>query len=327
MKHRAKKLLLLVLFTIINTPIHADIPSDQQKHNFYSIWLPGLYGGHAEQNSLLTCPHYTIYKVIKPASQADLGQEECIRHFKMQLSADQNFQQSKKVILIGSSQGAATLLNTIARMTHEEQESKIAALILEAPLVDGNEAIMHSALKTPGLAYVPLVRFWSPWVGKVYHRHYNPYGMQAVASAKHISAKIPIIIVHNKIDTIISVNCARKLVCEFLKARQQDEQNVYYIETDIGTPHGANHINFLRKDAQSLAAFHAVCKKLGLSCDEQQAHKFNDEDLHAFQPSVEHLEQLMKKDTWLSSYARNAIDGITLIAVAAALYALIKKKL
>lgn len=323
------KLLSVALFIATSVcSINADKQSTQNNQNtqdFYTIWLPGLHGGRAENNSLLTSLHYKIYDVIQPASQADFGQDECIRDFERQLYDDQDFQQSKKVIFIGSSQGAATLLNKIAHMTHEQQEAKIAALILEAPLADGNEAIMQSALKKPGLGYFPLVRFWSPWIGKAYHRHYNPYGMQALTSAKHISAKIPVIILHNKIDARISVNSARKLVCEFLKARQLYDNNVYYIETDIDAKYGDSHTDFLREDAQYSAAFHAICKKMGLPYDAKQAYEFNDEELCLFQPSVDQLEKEILKDTWLSSYARNTIDGLTLIMLAAALYMLMKK--
>lgn len=358
-----KQLLSLALLITTNVcNISAYAQNNQNTQDFYTIWLPGLHGGRAENNSLLIGSHYKIYDVIKPASQADLGQDECIRHFESQLSADPDFQQSKKIIFIGSSQGAATLLNKIALMPHEEQEAKIAALILEAPLADGNEAIMQSALKKPGLGYFPLVRFWSPWIGKAYHRHYKPYGMQALTSAKYISAKIPVIILHNKIDARISINSARKLVCEFLKARQNralEKQsslqkkikpniisddyatakprliqypkrsnhinNVYYLETDIHAKYGDSHTDFLREDTQSSAAFHAICKKIGLPYDAKQSDEFNDEELCLFQPSVDQLEKEIQKDTWFSSYARNTIDGLILITLAAALYVLIKK--
>jgi len=325
MNNITKQFLSLALLITINTHLQADEQNNLSTQDFYTIWLPGLHGGRAENNSLLSTSHYKIYDVIKPASQADLGQDQCIRDFERQLYDDQDFQQSKKVIFIGSSQGAATLLNMIAQMTHEEQEAKIAALILEAPLADGNEAIMQSALKKPGLGYFPLVRFWSPWVGKAHHRDYNPYGMQALTSAKHISAKIPVIILHNKMDARISVNSARKLVCAFLKARQHHTNNVYYIETDIHAKHGDSHTDFLREDAQNSAVFHAICKNIGLPYDAKQSDEFNDEELCLFQPSVEQLEKEVLQDTWLSSYTRNIIDGLTLITVAAALYALMKK--
>lgn len=325
MKNRAKSVLLLVLFTIINTALHADITSDQKEHNLYTIWLPGLHGGRADERSLLATTHYKIYDVIQPASQADLGQTACIRDFERQLYSDQDFQQGKKIIFIGSSQGAATLLNKIAQMTYAQQEAKIAALILEAPLADGNEAIMQSALKTPGLAYTPFVRFWSPWVGKTRHRSYNPYGMQALTSAKHISANIPVIILHNKTDARISVNSARKLVCEFLKARQSKKNNVYYIETDINAQYGDSHTDFLREDAHSSAAFHAICKHIGLPYEAQKADELINKEFCLFQPLVDELEKVIQKDTWLSSYARNTIDGLTFVTVAAALYVLMKK--
>ncbi len=316
----------LFLLAAVVCGIHSTEQIPAKADSFYTIWLPGLYGGHAEQMSLVTTSDYAMYDVIKPAADADLGQERCIRDLERQLHSDQTFNKNKKVIVIGTSQGAATWLNAIARMTLDQQE-KIAAIILEAPLADANEAIMQSALKKPGVAYLPLVRLWSPWIAKLYHPFYNPYGVQAIASVKQIAKHIPVIIVHNKKDRRISVNSARRLVREFLTHRHPMFHNVYYIETDIAAQYGDSHTDFLREDAQAQAAFHAICKKLGLPYDKKQAERLQDQDLKTFQPLIEQLDTAIDQSSWVSTAIRNVIDGLTLAAITALLYILIRKRL
>lgn len=305
----------LFLAAAIVCSAHSTEQISAKTDSFYTIWLPGLYGGDAEQTSLVTTQNYAMYDVIKPAADADLGQERCIGDLERQLDNDQKFQKSKKVIVIGTSQGAATWLNAIALMTLDQQE-KIAAIILEAPLADANEAIMQSTLKKPGVAYLPLVRLWSPWIAKLYHPFYNPYGVQAIASVKQIAEHIPIIVLHNKKDRRISVNSARRLVREFLMHRNSMLNNVYYIETDIAAQYGDSHINFLREDAQAQAAFHAICKKLGLPYDKKQAESLQSQDLKDFQPLIGQLDIAIDQSSWVSTTIRNVVDGLTLAAIA-----------
>ncbi|MBS1986484.1 hypothetical protein JST99_00940 [Candidatus Dependentiae bacterium] len=316
----------LFLVVVAMRSIHSIEQIPSKTDSFYIIWLPGLYGGHAEQMSLVTTQNYAMYDVIKPAADADLGQERCIGDLERQLHNDQTFQKANKVIVIGTSQGAATWLNEIARMTLAQQDH-IAAIILEAPLADANEAIMQSALKKPGVAYLPLVRFWSPWIAKLYHPFYNPYGLQAITSVKQIAHRIPVIILHNKKDRRISVNSARRLVREFLTQRRSMLNNLYYIETDIVAQRGDSHTDFLREDAQAQAAFHAICKKLGLPYDKEQAERLQDQDLKNFQPLVEQLDTAIDQSSWVSTMVRNVVDGVTLAVIAALLYMFISKRL
>ena len=287
---------MVTLFTVI-TQTHSNESPDSCDTDFYTIWLPGLHCGYGANSSLLTTDNYTIYDVITPASQADLGQELCIADLERQLRNDQHFQESNHVIIIGSSQGAGTWLNALARMSKAEQQ-KIAAILLEAPLAHAYDAIMQSAAKIAGLSYAPFVRFWSPWIAKVRHPNYQPYGVQAIESVKNILPHIPVIILHNKQDKRISVNSARKLVCEFLRFRPHDTNNVYYVESDIVAQHGDSHTDFLYEDPSGRQAFHAILQKLGLPHDRQQAQQCS--NLTPFQPSQEELEQAVLEDTWLA---------------------------
>lgn len=318
--YKIARFLLMAMFATLITQAHCS------ETDFYTVWLPGLHHGHGMNSSLLTTLRYTIYDVVTPASQADLGQDICIQDLTRQLHDDQCFQHSTKIIIIGSSQGAATWLNKIAQMSQAEQE-KIVAIILEAPLAHTYDAIMQSAKKITGLSYAPFVRFWSPWIAKLRHPLYQPYGIQAIESVKNILTHIPIIILHNKQDKRISVNSARRLVCEFLKHRPHNANNVYYIESDIHAQHGDSHTDFLYEDSQNRQAFHAILKKLGLPYDKQQAQQFNGNGLESLQPSRKQLEQEIIDDTWHSNAIRNAIDGVTLISIMVLLYWLVNRRL
>ncbi|MCL4229290.1 hypothetical protein KJZ61_01205 [Candidatus Dependentiae bacterium] len=249
--------------------LHADPNTAQMDH---IIFAPGLYNkgsrtfgcipAKSQTNSSIFAPNASIksidsigydsresttsFTLLLEKIKTDLGQENCIKVLNNkfpqtigQVTGDQKF------TFCGVSQGAATLINWLAE--NENMQEKVAALILEGPLVNANSAAIHCvdnyltifrklSLPLP----IPFMQYWLPWALKLRFPTYNPLGIQALTSAcklNKIPDDAPIIILHNKGDKIVSINDARKL---YTTLREKHE-NTHIFEID----NGEKHINVL----------------------------------------------------------------------------------
>lgn len=302
-----KEFLLVILFFIV--PFVQSMEQD-----YHSVLVPGQNGhgcqdfidfGLCTENpiGLSTLENYTI----------DLGQGNCVRHFEKELENELTEEQrKKKLLLFGASQGTATLINWLAQKNHLDQESLVGCLFLEATLGNGNNAILHNVeAVAPIVTYLPFARLWIPFLAKILFPTYNPFGKQALSSAKKLSPEIPVIIYHNEFDPELPFSDAQKLYCALAKNRSQN--NVYLITANapgIRPP----HINLLhhsneRERARVLAIIQAIYKKHNLPRDNQPLINENIVDsmrLKDYQPDVKTVEQVVRSDS--SQRMRTFID-------------------
>lgn len=104
------------------------------------VVIPGQ-NGMGGQNVREVLPQFSqIHYVPTPEYIPDLGQSRCLKYLKatMQpLLANHNIH---SIIIHASSQGTATALNYMAKYPN----AKVKALILEAILSSGNDAVYHT---------------------------------------------------------------------------------------------------------------------------------------------------------------------------------------
>ncbi len=297
----------------------------------------GCGGEDFDDNALLYLPIKRC-NTIK-GYKIDLGQGNCIRHFNDQLkNFAWNFEKTKpelvgKKVLFGFSQGTATIINWLAQKEQINQDKKVAAVVLQAVLGNGNNAILHNAERMiKPITYLPFARFWIPWVTKAFFPTYNPWGKQALSSASKLSPNIPVIILHDQNDPETPINDARKLYCALIKNRE--DNNVYLIETNNRY---ISHVNILysmtrEKRHETVGIMNVIYKKLNLPYQDKitirEERDHNDlskiinpqqeilidleKDLHPFQPSVEEVEARIKAcPSTKRGIFRNAIDMLS----------------
>ena len=338
---------LLLTFTItffyssIFFPIHTMEMEKEEKSNFYSIYLPGLNGGGSDSfraNGLINVDekNHKKYKTIGEDNhndmfKTDLGQDNCINHFYDQLKKDSDAK-DKRLLLSGTSQATASFVNYVGSLSIEEQKN-IGCLILESVLGSGNSAIMHtiehlmfrdSILQYA--IYLPGARIWLPWAAKIQEfPAYNPWGIQALESAKKLSKDILVIIMHHINDPQLSINDARNLYCAL---RESGNNNTYLFECNNNNVSDMEkmHFDILNTDtreeqAKKIGAIQLIYQKHGLPfnkkllTDAQEIQ--NNIDPKQFQPSVQEVKNKINQSTWKTRYAQNTIDILTFAAISA----------
>jgi hypothetical protein len=299
-----KKLLIALLsfFALVN--------GTEKSQEYFYISLPGQNGAGCDSylgNNIVTDDdNYSHCPTIK-SWRIDLGQGNCIASLKKELSEKQNRILNKKLILCGVSQATATFTNYVASLTRHEQEKKIGALVLESVLGHGNSAILHTAANIPYITYLPFSRFWIPRIGRLLFPTYNPFGMQAIQSAKKISPNIPVIIMHHHKDPQLSINDARQLYC-VLKKNGNDKTYLLEINNNfrshfdiLDSYYDQPHLKQIK-----LNAIQAIYKKQNLP--HTSFEDIDQFDLTPYTPSIQEVERRIYDSTWKSRYLRNAID-------------------
>jgi hypothetical protein len=289
----------------------------------HAIVLAGQNGGGNFYHDGILPKDFTEYKIIGYNTTGkydrlniDLGQGNCIRSFEEQLETDPNAK-GKKLVLFGSSQGTATLLNWLATKSPEDQNKLIAGITLQAVLGTGNRAILHTVEEciSSKVTYLPFARAWLPWIAKGLYPTYNPFGKSVLGSANKISKDIPIMILHHVKDFQLSINDARELYC---KLRENGNNNAYLMEVNHGVPMHTEILQGFRFPQQRQAAIHAFYKKYNLPYS--QEFDTNNVDLSPLQPDVAEVKQKIYESTWKKRYIRNTIDTIATVGIVAYLY-------
>jgi len=163
---------------------------------------------------------------------------------------------NKKVIAIGVSKGASTLINAASKI---ENMSKLIALVLDSPFSNANNVIR----KLLFLEHFPGGSFISKQLLKKCLPNYNPDGIQPFESIKKISNKnLPILMIHSIEDKIVDVLEARNLYNEFMA---NGFKNVHFIILKSG-----KHANLIGK-MELQKKIHAFYKKYSLPYDKKLA--------------------------------------------------------
>lgn len=222
--------LTLVRYT---SGMHAtEFPKPGINANFSTAALivPGVGGGGQDSFEPIHPAGTQRYLVPSLARRhCDLGQRKCIQQLNQFVKASRVLE-NDKILCFGASQGAATILNYLATLS-EEQKQKIAAIILEGPVIDGNEAVRHTAANMfPPASYLPFSRIWLPWIAKTQLPAYNPLGKQAIRMTNKIPKNIPIILLHATGDHEVPINTTRRFYQELIK---NGHQGVYLFEVPV----------------------------------------------------------------------------------------------
>lgn len=206
--------------------------------------------------------------VSTPLLTADLGQNRCLKFLREALDRHPN---DKNIIAYAVSQGTATVLNHLA----ETKDQRIKCVVLQAPLVSGNSAILHTLggplMNFPRLAKLPFAHYWIPYLAKILFPFYWPAGKQPIKSIQKIDRRVPIVIVHAKDDPQLPYAGACAL---YYGLRSQGRDNVYFMGKD-----GNRHMWLLNEHDKP--AIDAILARHGLR---QQTAQLAAVDLSRYQP-------------------------------------------
>lgn len=300
--HRLLKIITLAFILAKSDCMHAmqTVPSEPTSQFSY-LFAHGL-GANADYKTF-----YRFHKVIVPGhhcyayngpevvysynnkfdpTKVVLAQENDIAALEQGLKKD-NVTLDHKLIGVGVSKGAATLINAVAT----EKFPMIKALVLESPFAHASDVAYNVgwlAQYIPG-GWHAAQFFMSNFV----YPSYNPNGPHPITCAPLVP-NIPILLIHSQKDQLIHVNHSRKLYKALV---QTGNKNVYLVETDEG-----EHANVLNK--QDKVTTHLVnriiqtfYKKHELPWHEPILNPCDTPiSLDPYQPSLEFIDDLINQD-------------------------------
>ncbi len=264
-----------------------------------------MFGGGSTNDyiNLLLGNDIEITRIEIPGRTKDLGQSRCVHYLKK--VCEQN--PDRCCIVHATSQGTATALNYCA----QSNDKNIKALILEAPLVSANSAILHTTrgpvFNKPTLAGLPFAYYWLPYVAKFLMPFYSPWGPQVIKSLPMLAMDIPIIIIHAKHDHHISFDDACAL---YYGLRFHGNQNVYLVTHDKN-----DHIKILEAMPHLQADVRAILQRHGLLEGKTEG------DLSIYQPEPLQFKKLY--DDLLAKEQYHMLIGIFLMILLAVLCTLL----
>jgi hypothetical protein len=252
---------LLCISLLSATCIHAA----ETNKAIHAIIIPGLNSGGGKYGKEILKQHgIMIHDAGTIRSWIDLGQNNCIKHFKVAIDLLQKATGIGGIIILASSQGTATTFNYVAQ--HPE---KVRMIIGEGIMASGNSAIQWTVDQCviPKIRHVPgsyyilpflakIVRFWS----------YNPTGIQAIHSVDKIPNDIPVVLVHCKNDFQLAYSDAEAI---YARLRMNGNENAYLIpierDKSISKYDQRQHIDLIEPNSPQSAIIDAILVKHNLS--------------------------------------------------------------
>ncbi|HVX00974.1 MAG TPA: hypothetical protein VHA52_11140 [Candidatus Babeliaceae bacterium] len=250
------------IWAMENVPLHIYAIPGQNGLGSSELYIKGLLNGE----------DIKVHQVETPKFFPDLGQYRCMSYLGKKLNA----QEAEPGIIIATSQGTATALNSAG-------DEKIRGLILEAVLASGNDAIIHT-LKGPlanqsRFTNLPLSYYWLPYVVKLVFPCYWPAGKQPIKSIADIPNDKPIVIVHSERDPQLSYEGACAL---YYGLCAQGNVNTYLISKNDN-----RHIDICSgKDGEVIKAILRKHKLLPYGITEENV------DLNAYRPDFKQFKAL-----------------------------------
>ncbi len=184
-------------FFLFYHPVHQfDFPSSQTQ------WTKDETGNFSRKTSL-------------DRSKVSFGQ-----HIEMNTLGNELDSIEGDIILAGHSMGAATIINYVGIC----QPARIRALILEAPFDSLENLLTH---KFGFLNTIGIGSFGRRIAFPAYQSGLNLF--KPINAIKLIRQDIPIILIHSKKDSLISVLCSRNLYCT-LKEAGHTKVHLYELE-------------------------------------------------------------------------------------------------
>lgn len=163
------------------------------------------------------------------------------------------------IILIGSSRGAATILNFAGK----EQPKKIAAIIAESPFAHVKDAAKNIATINKNLELLP--ECFHLFIIKMMYPAFKKKGEHPIDLVSKIDKNIPILLICSKEDWVVPYESTVKLYQE-LKESGHQKTHIIILEKGI---HGS--LNLQRTAYQ--AGLHAFYKKYNLPYDADLAQE------------------------------------------------------
>ena len=304
-----KKLFFALLLSLIVTNVStftmentSEKDKDNQDNNFYSIILPGLDNKGGEdyhKNHVVNVP-YKRYKRLNDWWSYDLGQDNCICHFKKQLKLDENAK-DRDILLHGVNFETAAIINLLAQLKKEKQK-QVKCITLESVFCSGN-IVINNAIEKASNIYLPFAKFWTPWFLKCIFPmfpSYNPLGKQSLSSVKNLPKSVPILVMQAKFNDIFRINEARKFYLELNKYKK----NNYLIEVTAWT--SFNILDLSEPD--TIKAIQAIYRKHNLPYNKDILPDEEQPDLSQFQPSSDEVKERIKHTGRWKRIFTNCID-------------------
>lgn len=226
-----------------------------------------------------------------------MGFSQDIETLKDQIDTD------KAYILYGVSRGGSTIINYLAAYNPKN----IHALVLDAAPADPVstiDSIQHSL----GLKFAPERDMQETIFNAIfpaYPLHSTP-PMQAIAKIKN--KNIPILLIHSKEDTRVSIASAWQL---YLSFQQAGFTHVHLLELD----HGKHSFCLQGPDQKIyLRTLHSFYKQYGMSYNPAYA----DLDISILQPSIDKIDQKLteyqrlQSESYRNQFYKNKIIAATL---------------
>ena len=169
-------------------------------------------------------------------------------------------QPEKKVILMGMSRGAATILNFVAKY----QPKNIKALVVESPF-DSTISIVKNMLQRCYLDKVPGMQTLGHYIMSAIFWQHSPNGMQSIDLIEKIDKKIPILFVCSREDKVVPLQSTIDL---YQKLKESGHEKVHIFIAQSG-----KHGKILHSDDGNNyeKVTNAFYKKYGLSYNKKLA--------------------------------------------------------
>jgi predicted esterase len=214
------------------------------------------------------------------AKNVNLGQELDMKTLKAEYdwyakSIVERGDTDQSIVAIGSSRGAATLLNVVST----SELPLLKAVVVLAPFNGLSKAVKHYLDHHYGVFASSLLHRIVLWYAQRFY--YQAHVEEGISPEKVISSfnkNVPLLLVHSKNDDYIPVQSTRVL---YLYLKNAGHKHVYLLELDSPL-HGRYHHN--SGDAERLeAVVHAFYKRYGITYDEKLALR-GEEFLQLSQP-------------------------------------------
>ena len=282
----------------------AQLSKDEGVAPVIFLFAHGLWGNKknaewyapSEKNKwhLITCPYYSFNfsdvgktKGAVKKTRVNIGQHRDIDTLTSAYDKILRDQQKKAIkqgiVLIGSSRGAVTILNTAGT----QDLPRLKAIIAEAP-TDNVLNVINYNLKKYHLNWSWLVGLGDYALSKLWFTGYDPEGINPLAVVDKIDKKTPIMFIHALDDDFVSVDSSRALYYKLLESGHDD---VYLLELKHGQ-HGKYNLG---SDASKYEeTVHAFYKKYGIPYTAELAKK-GEQYLAKCQPSLDDIARKLGK--------------------------------
>jgi predicted alpha/beta hydrolase family esterase len=247
------------------------LPQISKSDEFVTFFAHGLGGDktqghyyHINSNHIGfiegTLETFNFKDYLNPRSSC-LGQHSDMEVLK---SVTLNF---NKVILVGVSRGAATIVNYLGSQNPEH----VMAAVLESPFDSVQTIAQYTASLSNSFVFNPDI-----------YTNFDPNGIQPIKVAHHIALNIPVLLICSRKDTLIPASSTIVLYKKMILA---GHKKVHILILDKG-----RHANILWDEQGSIYrdVVHAFYKKYGLPYNEE----FAKAGAHHFAHTTPNLEEV-----------------------------------